>query len=1058
MALATLSIDIVAQLAKLEGDMRRAVGIMESSANRMRGAFRGVGEVFAGSLLAGAVTEAARQITALVPQLVDGVAHFQDLEEQTGASAVALASFTTAGDVAGVSADQLAGFMVKLTGTLSKTNTETKGAGAALAALGLDLEEFRKLAPEQQFQTLAERLAGFKDGAGKTAIAIALLGKSGAEALPFFKELAATGASQIRLTAEQIRLADDLADRNAKLRSELRQAAQVAALQALPAFNALAEQLLETAKAALGVEGAARDLQGSNGIREFAESSAIALGDLLDQLRRVAPDIKAFIASTKQDIEGLKFAGKFARSSPSDIGDFLFGGKGPLQEASNELKRVREEAEKSAKAAQDAAKAPSIGDALRRSFQQQAALRDPDAAREDQRFRERARSLADKPELKVIAPLSNEDRRAQAEANQVRKAELDQGLRQLQDALQAQREALQFHGDFLQGEYSAGNISLRAYYDQQRVISEQALQAQLDAYAKEVELLKQFRAQTADPSDRVKATTQIAEVEAKAAQARERHARNAVLGDQRQEQELRQLTAAVQEFAAQTLQLNGDEAGAAAIRANQATEQARRLAKQASESGVGAVDVSAFEAAIRRANELAQAQRTVGRISEQAAIAEERFLIAAEARGATTVERERGVFAIRSNQLAQLADEVHKADAQVAALGNAATPDSPAVRFAQQLRLEFERAAAVVDPAVQRLRSVQEDVAATLGRGVGNAVTNFRDLRSVLKGVGDDLERIANEELITKPATDFFRKQLRELTEGQGILANATNSLFGIGKSPDTAPNGLAGDALGQSFARLQVGAIEPASGSLLRLKQAADAATFSLGGNATPSAVVALPGPATDAERAAIRDLFRDDETASVASDVGDAFAHTRTQAQALGDVLGPATSSLALLASTGNVAGAALALLPALIQAVAASAAQSSGGGFFSSIAGAFGFDEGGYTGPGGKFEPAGIVHRGEVVWSQQDVRRAGGVHQVETMRLRGYADGGIVDAPRLAPQRGVQTPGRLLRGARAMAPITFSPTFVVSGPVDRRTQEQITAAAARGFQEVLARGTAG
>jgi len=44
---------------------------------------------------------------------------------------------------------------------------------------------------------------------------------------------------------------------------------------------------------------------------------------------------------------------------------------------------------------------------------------------------------------------------------------------------------------------------------------------------------------------------------------------------------------------------------------------------------------------------------------------------------------------------------------------------------------------------------------------------------------------------------------------------------------------------------------------------------------------------------------------------------------------------------------------------------------------------FYEGGYTGPGGKYEPAGIVHAGEVVWSQDDISRFGGVGAVESLR---------------------------------------------------------------------------
>ncbi|MGS5746644.1 tape measure protein, partial [Acinetobacter baumannii] len=45
--------------------------------------------------------------------------------------------------------------------------------------------------------------------------------------------------------------------------------------------------------------------------------------------------------------------------------------------------------------------------------------------------------------------------------------------------------------------------------------------------------------------------------------------------------------------------------------------------------------------------------------------------------------------------------------------------------------------------------------------------------------------------------------------------------------------------------------------------------------------------------------------------------------------------------------------------------------------------GFADGGYTGSGGKYQPAGIVHKGEVVWSQEDIKRWGGVGLVEKMR---------------------------------------------------------------------------
>ncbi|WP_146115021.1 hypothetical protein [Malikia spinosa] len=67
--------------------------------------------------------------------------------------------------------------------------------------------------------------------------------------------------------------------------------------------------------------------------------------------------------------------------------------------------------------------------------------------------------------------------------------------------------------------------------------------------------------------------------------------------------------------------------------------------------------------------------------------------------------------------------------------------------------------------------------------------------------------------------------------------------------------------------------------------------------------------------------------------------------------------------------------------------------------SLGGVPAYSVGGYTGPGAIDEPAGIVHKGEVVWSQDDVARAGGVRAVESLRLGGlpgFADGGAVGLP--------------------------------------------------------------
>lgn len=60
---------------------------------------------------------------------------------------------------------------------------------------------------------------------------------------------------------------------------------------------------------------------------------------------------------------------------------------------------------------------------------------------------------------------------------------------------------------------------------------------------------------------------------------------------------------------------------------------------------------------------------------------------------------------------------------------------------------------------------------------------------------------------------------------------------------------------------------------------------------------------------------------------------------------------------------------------------------------------YDAGGYTGDGGKYEPAGIVHRGEFVMTKEATDRIG-VGNLYAM-MRGYATGGFVGTPLLIPR---------------------------------------------------------
>lgn len=237
------------------------IGIVLSAADRTQAAFNSVSQridrMHAG--LGRAVSAAASLVTpvaaataaigaaagatfAFASRQADAIAKYQELSDKVGDAAEQIASLQPASDLSGVSLDTVAAASIKLTAAMSKTDDEAKGVGAAIKALGLDFDKFKQLKPVEQMDALAQAFSKFEDGAGKTATAVALFGKSGAEMLPFFKDLAEQGQRQVRLTAEQIEAADKFSKQMAKLRGETSLLSQEIAGPLITALNNLIER------------------------------------------------------------------------------------------------------------------------------------------------------------------------------------------------------------------------------------------------------------------------------------------------------------------------------------------------------------------------------------------------------------------------------------------------------------------------------------------------------------------------------------------------------------------------------------------------------------------------------------------------------------------------------------------------------------------------------------------------------------------------------------------------------------------------------------------------
>lgn len=279
MAAGSIVLDLLMRTGSFETDTKRAE-------KRLR-EFQKQAEAL-GKAIGVGLTAAATIAVVAFDRLANGAAQFKDLEETTGASAESLASLAVSAATAGVSMENVGGSINKLTKNLVGVDDESKAAGAALAALGINVKEFKTLDPASQYEAVGRALSGFADGAGKTAVAMALFGKSGAEQLKVFKALEEAGGRQTILTQAQIESADKYADAQARAGAQLKLYAQAAASEALPAIAGLTSVVADFAKELIGVDAASGQLAANNGARTFAEGVSNAFAFAADQVLLVS--------------------------------------------------------------------------------------------------------------------------------------------------------------------------------------------------------------------------------------------------------------------------------------------------------------------------------------------------------------------------------------------------------------------------------------------------------------------------------------------------------------------------------------------------------------------------------------------------------------------------------------------------------------------------------------------------------------------------------------------------------------------------------------------------
>lgn len=730
-SLGTLTLDLVAKIGGYTAGLDKAEKEAQKRAKAIEGVFDkaavGVGVAF------GAMATAAIGAFAAINKGVDLAASFADISEEIGASAEDIASFSVAAATAGVDITSFASASVKLTKSLVGVDDESKAAGAALANLGLNIAEFKKLDPAAQYEAVGKALSGYADGAEKTATAVALFGKAGAEQLKVFKALEEQGGRTKILTAEQIAQADSLRDAQAKLTAELQLYIAAISTQFIGPMNILIGLLNDAAKEMLGLGGAATALGNNRGLEAFAENAGRALAGVID-----------YVATTRKELNVLSdgFGAYFKIAGQALTGDIA----GAKKTGENFRAQYGLDANGFGQAGKDGAKTYT------QRFDAELKRTQVDRNRALLNASNYGVAGDNRPRL---APPAAIKKAGGGGGDDPTKKLLENDLAFFKAQSDAAKELLTDRNKMLDLYNSQGLVSVKDYYAALQGNLDDATAAQVKAIDDQIAALQKYKAAAKKDTDVADASGKINKLEEEKAKLYRASGSAAIESSFKQADAQKAVLAAFNEVNAKVLEYQGNLRAAGEIRFDAQNE---KLIAQAQAEGN-----TEIVKRIQLLKEYTLAQADINKLQSAFSLAQGDLQIAEER---ITIARERGTMGEfeslkKSGEARQAA--VAQMRQQLAAFEaiNAAARSPEQEQAIQRLKLQLEGLEATIDPLADKINTMFSDAA---GNAFGDFITGAKTAKEAF---ADFSKTVINE--ITKMAAKDLAKSIFGGGEGGGI-------------------------------------------------------------------------------------------------------------------------------------------------------------------------------------------------------------------------------------------------------------------------------------------------
>jgi len=250
--------------AAFENDMKKAKEAVRRNAEGMSGAMERVGRSFGNVMTkltkfaALATTAAAAAFSAMIYKELQAADRLDELAQATGTTTEFLSSMTIALKTSSMDAEQLAKGIERLSKNMKEIGTESAASKEAFKLLGVEIENTDGTMKDTEgvFKELADKFASLPDGAEKTALALTLFGKAGADMIPILN-MGSAGLAEMQAKAESLGLviSTDTAKQAAYLTDQVdilklsgEGFVRVVAMAIVPYLNEMSSVFLKAAK------------------------------------------------------------------------------------------------------------------------------------------------------------------------------------------------------------------------------------------------------------------------------------------------------------------------------------------------------------------------------------------------------------------------------------------------------------------------------------------------------------------------------------------------------------------------------------------------------------------------------------------------------------------------------------------------------------------------------------------------------------------------------------------------------------------------------------------